>query len=495
MDSTNLQHAQANLQEKINNDAQKILDFADFVSTHLPLSYKFSFSHIEPLKLESSDEIKKDDETIKLNLAFKHLEYAEKMAHFSFIDAYETKQILDINSKDFANINLAKFVKKYDYPANFIQMLKDFASALNDGKDLFFKTQSQYHKLSLTKSAKSIMIAADVASVKTYFRASSSQINTLLSFEKPILQLVPKDIFSNLFFLDSTGCVNCALPHSIIYAILGVMLRELDKEFFFLEIVESNKAKDCINAPFISDFSSCNLCVSSNGVIINKNAFLDKKNLANGTLLLELSMGESSVIALKNDDSLKELLSVSFECNPQLIIESIGKNYDSGTELIKNFLKLNRPNVGKILNFESKSIISNNLSDIFSIAAFLLGFSEEFDLQNAKMALFKKANACVRERGPRIDYVFIKNNDGQLSFDFNRIFRSSFSFACAGVEDELLAYGFLDSLAEGLATLLRDSSVNFGVKNVAICGDLFANQVFLNRFTGYLNNQINLIVP
>ncbi len=63
------------------------------------------------------------------------------------------------------------------------------------------------------------------------------------------------------------------------------------------------------------------------------------------------------------------------------------------------------------------------------------------------------------------------------------------------MEDEILAYGVLDSLSEFLATLVRDTKTNLAIDNVLLLGDMLGNSIFLDKLLGYLPKDIHLILP
>ena len=69
------------------------------------------------------------------------------------------------------------------------------------------------------------------------------------------------------------------------------------------------------------------------------------------------------------------------------------------------------------------------------------------------------------------------------------------SFALAGVEKELIAYGVLDSLAEFMGGFVRDVVQNYAMKQVFLCGDMLSHKVFLDKILLYLPRDITLILP
>ncbi|GAA8679620.1 hypothetical protein HpBT339_15870 [Helicobacter pylori] len=66
------------------------------------------------------------------------------------------------------------------------------------------------------------------------------------------------------------------------------------------------------------------------------------------------------------------------------------------------------------------------------------------------------------------------------------------SFRLAGVENEILSLGILDSLAEFLGNFIWDNAQNFSVQEVTIAGDFFGEKVFLDLFVQYFPKTLTL---
>lgn len=66
------------------------------------------------------------------------------------------------------------------------------------------------------------------------------------------------------------------------------------------------------------------------------------------------------------------------------------------------------------------------------------------------------------------------------------------SFRLAGVENEILSLGILDSLAEFLGNFIWDNAQNFSVQEVTIAGDFFGEKVFLDLFMRYFPKTLAL---
>lgn len=512
-------------------DSQKILDFANDISLTLPLSLYFTFKEITPLspnqaffeKLSFQEsnhakESNKSSHTHKnltqiLSLALLELlpcptlfSSHQIIALFNTPKTYyytplQTSQILNPKSDAFAFLNpplsithkpLATQDKTY-----FLQILH----ALKDNQQVPFHTQRGIVSLSLTPTPNThTTIACDIASLKTYFRIHKAQIDILASFEKPLTHLVPKEVFEKHFPLNATGLVRIGLPYDMPLAIIGALLLQDDIGYFFLSTPDEDSPTpfDFCHSPAPKEQI---LTISQSGIFLDNHiatshtlTSLIQEHITDLTqrhLVIYISSRHKSAF-LVYENTPKVLLDIHFENNPKLILQNIATSYKSGDNLIKNFTSRFPHLIESINALPDLEQPTSNLIDIFDSAAFSLGFNTNG--LSDKNALFYRAYRFVRERGPRIDYTLLRENN-TLSLDYHRIIRSSISFKCADMEDEILSYGILDSLSEFIATLVRDTKTNLQIKKVLLLGDMLSNSIFLDRILGYLPKDIHLILP
>lgn len=503
-------------------DSQKILQFANDISLSLPLSLHFAFEEIIPLSPNqaffeklSLQECPTSSQNLSEILSLALLTLLPCSTLFSshqiialfntpktyYYTPMQTSQILNPKSDGFAFLNpplsiahkpLATQNKEY-----FLQIVR----SLKDNQQVPFHTQRGVVLLSLTPTPSThTTLACDIASLKTYFRLHKAHIDVLASFEKPLTHLVPKEVFEKHFPLNATGLVKVGLPYDMPLAIIGALLLQDDIGYFFL----STPSQD---SP--SPFDFCHspapreqiLSISQSGIFIDNHiatshtlTSLIQEHITDLTqrhLVIYLSSRHKSAF-LVYEEKPKVLLDIHFESNPKLILQNIATSYKGGAELIKNFTS-RFPHLAESINtLPDLEQPKDNLIDIFDSAAFTLGFNTNG--VSDKNALFYRAYRFVRERGPRIDYTLLRE-DNALSLDYHRIIRSSLSFKCADMEDEILSYGILDSLSEFVATLVRDTKTNLQIKKVLLLGDMLSNSIFLDRILGYLPKDIHLILP
>lgn len=512
-------------------DSQKILDFANDISLTLPLSLYFTFKEITPLspnqaffeklslqKSNHAKESNKSSHTHKNLTQILSLALLELLPCSTLFSSYQiialfntpktyyytpmqTSQILNPKSDGFAFLNPPLSIPHKPLATQNKEYFLDIIHSLKDNQQVPLHTQRGIVSLSLTPTPNThTTLACDIASLKTYFRIHKAQIDILASFEKPLTHLVPKEVFEKHFPLNATGLVKVGLPYDMPLAIIGALLLQDDIGYFFLSTPDEDSPTpfDFCHSPAPKEQI---LTISQSGIFLDNHiatshtlTSLIQEHITDLTqrhLVIYLSTRHKSAF-LVYEDTPKVLLDIHFESNPKLILQNIATSYKSGDNLIKNFTSRFPHLIESINALPDLEQPTSNLIDIFDSAAFSLGFNTNG--LSDKNALFYRAYRFVRERGPRIDYTLLRE-DNTLSLDYHRIIRSSISFKCADMEDEILSYGILDSLSEFIATLVRDTKTNLQIKKVLLLGDMLSNSIFLDRILGYLPKDIHLILP
>jgi len=166
---------------------------------------------------------------------------------------------------------------------------------------------------------------------------------------------------------------------------------------------------------------------------------------------------------------------------PKTMIEAISEMDEGGMRLVSNFKKSFPELYGKVeqVEFNSNGHISD-IAKLWSMAAVFIGIYDGNDAVEAYEALESTAIEFGGKSGPRIDYKVISTDEG-YQLDFRLAIRSAMSFKLAGLDDYLLSFGFIDSLADFIAQQAEDSDANIGIDGVALSGSLFENRQLLMR--------------
>jgi len=120
------------------------------------------------------------------------------------------------------------------------------------------------------------------------------------------------------------------------------------------------------------------------------------------------------------------------------------------------------------------------ITKLWGMAAVFIGLYEGDDRLKACETLESTALEFGGKSGPRIDYKIMASEDG-YQLDMRLAIRSAMSFKLAGLDEYLLSFGFIDSLADFIAQQAEDSDANIGIDAVALSGSLFENRQLLMR--------------
>lgn len=166
---------------------------------------------------------------------------------------------------------------------------------------------------------------------------------------------------------------------------------------------------------------------------------------------------------------------------PKEMLEAIETMNESGTRLIHNFKSTFPELYDKIAHTEFHT--DTELTDIgklWSLAAVFIGLYDGDDALKSSEILEATAIEFNGKSGPRIDHKVISTEQG-YQFDLRLAIRSAMSFKLAGLDDYLLSFGFIDSLADFIAQQAENADANVGIDGVTLSGTLFENRQLLMR--------------
>lgn len=166
---------------------------------------------------------------------------------------------------------------------------------------------------------------------------------------------------------------------------------------------------------------------------------------------------------------------------PRDMLEAIGSMDEGGMRLVQNFKNTFPELHEKIEQHEFKKHTDiSDLTKLWSMAAVFIGLYEGDDALGSCEVLEATAIEFGGKSGPRIDYKVISTEEG-YQLDLRLAIRSVMSFKLAGLDDYLLSFGFIDSLADFIAQQAEDSDANIGINGVTLTGGLFENRQLLMR--------------
>jgi hypothetical protein len=166
---------------------------------------------------------------------------------------------------------------------------------------------------------------------------------------------------------------------------------------------------------------------------------------------------------------------------PRHMLEEIRTMDEGGLRLVNNFQQHFPDLYDRIEQFQFKSFTEiSDITKIWSMAAVFIGLYEGSDALESCEKLESTAIEFSGKSGPRIDYKVISTEEG-YQLDPRLAIRSAMSFKLAGLDDYLLSFGFIDSLADFIAQQAENADANIGIHGVTLSGGLFENRQLLMR--------------
>ncbi len=454
--------------------AETTLEFAQKLGEILPFSLDFSFLSLKEIT-EPLDE---------------NLFQTTSLSKPLFMNAKEHQDFLDKNSSLYANA--LGFVKNTAFKGAIIHSPKELIDCLTQLKGMlktqdFIPIHTSRGALSLSlKNPSPSVIFSDLSSVLSCTKLPLEDAKYLASLEKPSIKASLKSVFKDTFKNDE---IIAQLPFDPILNLLCRILQDEGIEFVFTHANNSQEALLHYETLFKTPKR---LITPTKKFVLENNlstiAFKDELEFLKETphsIVLYLSFKRPTRLLLHANGSLKTLLSVSFDFNQSF---NLLKQDEKASRMLQNY-KAKFPNFyARILELSNHNLGGANLLDFFQILGFILGYSEDFCTQS----VISLAKECLRPKGPRIDYKILKDDSFKIALNFSKVMHSAMSFRLAGVENEILSLGILDSLAEFLGNFIWDNAQNFSVQEVTIAGDFFGEKVFLDLFVQYFPKTLTL---
>ncbi len=454
--------------------AETTLEFAQKLSEILPFSLDFSFLSLKEIT-EPLDE---------------NLFQTTSLSKPLFMNAKEHQDFLDKNSSLYANA--LGFVKNTAFKGAIIHSPKELIDCLTQLKGMlktqdFIPIHTSRGALSLSlKNPSPSVIFSDLSSVLSCTKLPLEDAKYLASLEKPSIKASLKSVFKDTFKNDE---IIAQLPFDPILNLLCRILQDEGIEFVFTHANNSQEALLHYETLFKTPKR---LITPTKKFVLENNlsaiAFKDELEFLKETpnsIVLYFSFKRPTRLLLHANGSLKTLLSVSFDFNQSF---NLLKQDEKASRMLKNY-EAKFPNFyERILELSNYNLGGANLLDFFQILGFVLGYSEDFCAQS----VISLAKECLRPKGPRIDYKILKDDSFKMALNFSKVMHSAMSFRLAGVENEILSLGILDSLAEFLGNFIWDNAQNFSVQEVTIAGDFFGEKVFLDLFVQYFPKTLTL---
>lgn len=535
---------------------QKELEsLAELISSIVPKSLFLYDSTLEEIETLSPTK------TLDVNEEYFEIPYCIECQNkiLQTLNPFEECEVCTVNKKYFTIHEIAPI--PFDKESSTEVYFNELAEYLIENKRLELLTYNGKRCFSLLSSQEnkdSSLLVCDPSNISTLFSLTQGELDLLMMIEKPAVRLKPKKLFSlenelqrpfyPVFFADDkvTLALTSALSKkgvSLIYCDKAPSLRtatalgeniivQIGRDMLPWKHSFSSKVKLACN------FDGYSASVDDNGLILSDITLpSDQMGVEFISSDEEIKKGNSVVFApahgalrsviLEHDLDEKSLCSIylskehtSHICSyspkigytsmvnftddylqtPKDMIEAITRMDEAGEKLIANFKKAYPKLYEKLLDISPISEgKTSSFSKLWAMAAYFLDLTTTEDYKKASEYLESAALEFQGKSGPRIDYKVIKAKDS-YQLDPRLAIRSAISFKLAGVDEYLLSFGFIDSLADFIAEQAEFADGNIGIDGVVLSGSLFENhQLIMRTYNGitpnykmYRNNRLSI---
>ena len=409
-------------------------------------------------------------------------------------------------SKDYYNIFTQCDICGYNIKGeakNYSAQIKELAKLIKDNHTVKINTFYGVYNIGLiTQNCNFFnfdILAYDLANIAKYTHAKDSDLKALASFEKPYVKLKTNLQFKTDFSLVESEIIRFKLPDDFILHFLMKELQEFgigmifitkesipnDSEFALftpeelepLEVVTANsyvaivKGNRCL--PELKNTTQNSIPpVGAFYSVIKEHNLLKKYDNIAGVYLSQTH--QNAILAHGKKFGTISYLMLEFNFgSTKEIFEQIQNSSQTAKKLIENYKKKFPELYDKIIDikFEDSSF---NIYRFWGLLALILDLGSFDNLQDGSNALLENCMHFLGERGPRIDYKLIKE-DNNTRLDPLMIIRSAISFKLAGIDNLGLSYGIMESFVEFIVSQLDELKDSMDIKAVAFSGSLLNN--------------------
>lgn len=469
----------------IQADEKTLEEFSSKLSFYVPMSifyYGVEVDVIENLPKEDSTSICDDKMISFCPTCLKEVEDENSL---DFYNAFKSCEVC----KSFEN---ATFIFENEEIKSHKKLFEKLSQLINEDKKIKIKTLSGtfvFSKIKDIENHKELLVT-NLENINTLIVENATSIVALASIEKPQIEFKINEIYKLKHSIKKEK-IDLRFANDLTLHLLSIELKKLKIDFlniedenakfdYFLDVKSSNNI--FLDIPKIVCFDNKKLILNSISypkkldTVFSKFKQKDKAQFM--TVLAENELFDKSIInfyiSSSNDDKISYysqnglvdiLEDLYLPTTIKEVFESIKKD-TKGEKLLKNYQEKFKDDYEIALNtkidFSKKSFFT-----YWQIAKIVLNFKEDIVLN---------ASNSLLEKGPRIDYkIFDNKKVFNRKFDYLPLIKTAMSFKLAGVDEETISLGFIESFAHFIANEIDILHNTYELEGVSLCGDMFAN--------------------
>lgn len=371
--------------------------------------------------------------------------------------------------------------------------IEKIASLLLEGSNVEVITESGRHILSMQPSQRVFCIELDCILEKC--KLTPKELEALISYEKPIVKVRASQDFA---LQIKTPDLYLSVAHDLQLLKLFLILKNHGIQFLY----GAQKASFCFElAPVVQTPLKILVLENDHRVVILENplfpeSFKDKftqyskRDKAFLSMILEENRIQNQNIlnfyfSLKGGDRIclynaqtqwfNEVMSFDLPKDLWTLFDWIAQDGESGEKLMENY-RCAFPNLcHSNISFEG---FPQGIIGVWEIARIVLR------LKDNPLYL---ASFHLTQRGVAIDYSFVQDSLITQKFHLVKCIRSGMSFKLAGVEDGVIALGYVESFSLFPSKLYLSLRQLIEIEGISLSGDLFSSKMISDFF--YKNNR------
>lgn len=374
------------------------------------------------------------------------------------------------------------------------EIITSIIKDLKEGKRVGVKSLSGEHHFSLKAIQGRLsqrVYCVNVEKILEICTPTSKELKALASYEKPTVRLKPFGEETKEEFLLVSLAQDIALFRlfealkaqdiAFVYGANGVdvnyilseKIAESDEivvyENEYFALLKSEQIPQMLEEKFNSMHSPDKAFLST---IISENA-LEQKNILNFYFAFE--GGDKVCLYNAQTQWFNEVMNFTLPKDLFTLLEEIRAFDENSARLIENFSEKYPKNLENNISFES---FPQGIYGIWEIVKVVLQLDDN---------PFRIAQNNLDKKGVAIDYIFEKDSVILQKFNLAKCIACGMSFKMAGVENEVIALGYIESFTH-LPTKLYIALRNLiEIEGMSFCGDLFSNKMIGDFF--YFNSR------
>ncbi|WP_027327577.1 hypothetical protein [Helicobacter pametensis] len=367
--------------------------------------------------------------------------------------------------------------------------ISEITALLLEGKSVKLTTESGEHILSLKPSQRAYCLNPE--SILEISNLTPKELQALASYEKPILKVKPSPSFASTLNQDD---LYLSLAHDLQLLALFRSLQDVPFLYGDCEFDAHFELATPIQTPLVA------LILENDAPLILHNPLPhsklkmlfeqyskpDKAFLA--TILEENNLREKNILnfyfSLEGGDKIclynsqtqwfNEVMDFELPSSLFELFELIAQDGESGPKLIANFQKTFPDLCKQDVCFDG---LPRGIMGVWEIVRITLGLPQN--------PLYL-ASHHLTQRGVAIDYILTQDSLITHKFGLIKCIRSGMSFKLAGVEDGVIALGYIESFSSLPSNLYLSIKKLIEVDGISLSGDLFSSKMLGDFF--YKNN-------